>query len=886
MGVWSSIIAGGAEAGWDQAPTLADQRARHVRAARSRVWALVATIAAGIWLGALAAESLGRAWMTPAWIAAIALVVAAWIATLWRSASATRLVAAFLALAACLAAGSYAATRLATRSTDHLALLAGEPARGDARVVHVEGLLLTNWERELAPTDGLSRFIVRGPSWTAQLALREAWIGKSQAARECSGLLRVAVAGESAPPSRAGGTIRVLGVWEPPRAIENPGDAAAHRFALQDQAAGTLRVSNAELVSVVDNSLAPRALLLRAGGVLRERLQRVLDHVPAGPTRELLGALLLGEREFERTDAGLSYTRLGLSHILSISGFHLTVLVFSVLWLLRLSGDRGWVEPALLAFLVLAYAIALPAQAPILRSAALVLVMLLVHALGRRYDRLCVLGWIAIALLAWRPADLWSLGFQLSVGLTALLLWIGDRAGEAIWGATVRGTVEIRTSRLRSLLDRCAAGLRASFALSAMCWTSALPIIAATTGVVSPLAAMVSIALAPLFIVLLWLGYLTLGLGMFVPGFAAWSGRLLARLCDLAIDASTWVDSFSLASVRVPVIPMWWALLATVWIVCGWRWYRLWIVADRRWWWGIGACVLAALAPAMIAGRGNGLDRDAALRVDMLSVGDGTCMLIRSGRDALLWDAKGISPRSATPRAVLTLRELGTWRVPRVVITHPDIDHMSGVLDLLEPLGVREVLVSERFVEQASAVGPGENAARMVVDELSRRGVRLATLGAGDELIIGSARLTVLSPPSAPAPPWPNDNDHSLMALLEAPRAGARSPARMLLTGDVGSDALARIERATLPIVDALELPHHGSPEPAAMRLVERVSPRVVLQSTGPSRVDDPRWDATRAAIPDALWRITARDGWTALTWRHDGSMKLQSMRGDQREAQ
>jgi beta-lactamase superfamily II metal-dependent hydrolase len=101
----------------------------------------------------------------------------------------------------------------------------------------------------------------------------------------------------------------------------------------------------------------------------------------------------------------------------------------------------------------------------------------------------------------------------------------------------------------------------------------------------------------------------------------------------------------------------------------------------------------------------------------------------------------------------------------------------------------------------------------------------------------------------------------------------------MLLTGDVGAAALARIEYASLPVVDAIELPHHGSPELAAMRLVERVQPRVILQSTGPSRLDDPRWEETRVALPEARWLVTAREGWSAVTWRHDGTMVVHTMR-------
>jgi competence protein ComEC len=877
VGVWSSIVAGTDEAGWDKMPTLSDLRARQIRHARRRVWSVVGIIAVGIWLGTMLAELAGGSWITPSWIAATVLAIAGSAVIARNPNRATWIAPALLALATCCSVASYSAARLASRASDHLSLLAGEPTRGQGRVVQVEGLLLTNWEREVSPSDGLSRFIVRAPTWTSQVSLRTVWIGEAQHPADCSGMLCIAVTGEPQPPSHAGNLVRVLGVWEPPKGLENPGDAIPHRFALQDQLAGTLRVSGAELVVTREDALNPHAILLRTGGALRERLQRVLDHVPAGPARELLGALLLGEREFERTDAGLSYTRLGLSHILSISGFHLTVLVFSVLWLLRLTGDRGWIEPAILALMVLGYALALPSQAPILRSAALVLCMLLVHALGRRYDRLCVLGWITIALLAWRPADLWSLGFQLSVGLTALLLWIGDRSSEAMWGVGVQGVLEEPRVGARGVIRSLTRGFKSSMALSAMCWTCALPIIAATTGVVSPLAAIVSIILAPLFVVLLWLGYLTLGIGMLLPAFASWAGRALSWLCDLAIGSATWIDSIMLSSVRVPVIPMWWTLLATIWIVCGWRWYRAWVVADRRWWWGLGACVIAALLPSMIAARGNGLDRGSTLRVDMLSVGDGTCMLIRSGHDALLWDAKGIPPRSATPRTVLSLRELGVWRVPRIVITHPDIDHMSGVLDLLEPLGVREVLVSTRFVEQAQSVEAGRNAARVIQDEFSRRGVKLTTLRAADEFFIGPARATVISPPASAQ--WPSDNDHSLMALLEAPRAGFRAPARMLLTGDVGAAALARIEHASLPVVDAIELPHHGSPEPAAMRLVGRVQPRVILQSTGPSRLDDPRWEETRVALPEARWLVTAREGWSAVTWRHDGTMVVHTMR-------
>ena len=44
----------------------------------------------------------------------------------------------------------------------------------------------------------------------------------------------------------------------------------------------------------------------------------------------------------------------GTIHILSISGFHLSVMALLALLLLRLTGDRGWVEPVIVALLILA----------------------------------------------------------------------------------------------------------------------------------------------------------------------------------------------------------------------------------------------------------------------------------------------------------------------------------------------------------------------------------------------------------------------------------------------------------------------------------------------------------------------------------------------------
>lgn len=862
--------------------TLGTQRRRLVSRARLRTWLLLGCLALGILLARLAHEQ-GLAWIS--WwgflLAAVFSVIA-----VFTTARVTRclMIAAVIVFGAALAQ-----SRIFERPTNDLAsqviLTRGTVFNHslDAGIIDVEGFLPAAWERVLTPQGPFAKFQIREPSWSADLSVRRMLVtdatGEEPVWRSASGTLRVVMKGDAAPTSTAGDSVRVTGQLLLPDPAENPGDEKRLLFEAQDRFAGILRCTSPSLVQPSPSSGFVddvRSLFARGGAAMRARLQRVLDHASNSngthsQTRQLMGALLLGEHELERTPVGFAYMRLGLSHILTISGFHLTVLALTGLWAIRLFGDRGWIEPALVALLVLVYILALPAQSPIIRSALMVLSLLVTDAMGRKYDRVCVLAWVSIALLFWRPADLWSLGFQLSVGLTAMLLWAGEHAPQALFGPSLRGAVKPLDSS--SAATTVKDGIKSAVGSAAMCWLTSIPIIASTTGVVSLAGMLASLLLTPIFVVLLWMGYITLLIGMLVPAIATPAGFVLEWLCDIALRVALWIDSFQLSSLRVPSIPFWWSIAATALIALCWRMWSSWSRSSRRNAMLVGVLWCIMLVPIALLARG--LPSNVALRVDMLAVGDGSCFLIRSGTDAMLWDAKALPPRGATPRTAAIARQLGAWRVRTVLVTHPDIDHMGGILDVIEPLGVQEVLVGPRLQQQATQQPDG--AAAVMLAELARLNVRVRVIAAGDEITLGRARFSIVSP--QPRAEWHADNEHSLVALVEAPRNEQTEPARLLMTGDAGELAITALEYAKFPPIDVMELPHHGSAQTAAMEWVQKLQPRVILQSTGQSRVDDPRWDETRDALTNTQWFVTPKHGWSSVTWLHDGSILTQSMR-------
>src|SRR5690606_18991149 len=98
--------------------------------------------------------------------------------------------------------------------------------------------------------------------------------------------------------------------------------------------------------------------------------------------------------------------------------------------------------------------------------------------------------------------------------------------------------------------------------------------------------------------------------------------------------------------------------------------------------------------------------------------------------------------------------------------------------------------------------------------------------------------------------------------------AGVRT---LLMLGDIepaGMDAMTRAVGALR--ADVVEAPHHGSARPGAIGFVSALQPTVVMQSTGPQRLGDERWDAVKA---DTIWWTAASDGAVFAEVLRDGGI-------------
>ncbi len=137
----------------------------------------------------------------------------------------------------------------------------------------------------------------------------------------------------------------------------------------------------------------------------------------------VLSALVTGNRGLLDSEIKALYQEAGISHLLAISGLHISILGMGLFGLLRRMSLGFPVSGALSGALVFAFVLMSGMGVSARRALLMFLVLMGAQILGRAYDSLNALALAAILILLQNPMELYQSGFQYSfLSLAAILL--------------------------------------------------------------------------------------------------------------------------------------------------------------------------------------------------------------------------------------------------------------------------------------------------------------------------------------------------------------------------------------------------------------------------------------------------------------------------------
>jgi competence protein ComEC len=256
------------------------------------------------------------------------------------------------------------------------------------------------------------------------------------------------------------------------------------------------------------------------------------------------------------------------------------------------------------------------------------------------------------------------------------------------------------------------------------------------------------------------------------------------------------------------------------------------------------ALILFLLLSLRIAPNPAQAQAEPLFQISFIDVGQGDAILLRdgSGFDVLV---DGGRP-SAGPAVLDSLRQQDVADLDALIATHPDQDHIGGLIDVLQAadLPIKAAFYNgypgdtERWFEFTGAV--------------AAEGLELKPAQSPQAFAWGQMAAEVLHPP--PGLVNPDPNDASIVLWVDFGEIEA------LLTGDIEAGGEADLLAQGTPLsAEVLKVAHHGSHSSSTADFLNSVSPEIAIISTGPNSYGHPH--------PETLLRL-AEAG--ASTWRTD----------------
>lgn len=541
--------------------------------------------------------------------------------------------------------------------------------------------------------------------------------------------------------------------------------------------------------------------------ILRQRLEATIDELYEEDDAGLLKAMLLGVKSEIPKEVKESFQKSGISHLLAISGLHVSFLcmfVYKALTAMRLKRCVCIVTSEILLWLYIVM-VGMPASA--MRAGIMFSFFTISSVCKRSYDMLSAMAVSAVVLLAHNPWQLFDSAFQLS--FLAIIAIGGFEKGMINNSRYLKKLLKMHDSNTlkgkiyNNTIIKTGYNLIASFSV----FIVTLPVLLYCYFEVALYSVLLNLLIIPLMPFLLISGIASITLTEIVDAIGAvfaYASHFILELFKISCSylERTGFGRRNIGRPSILGIVVFYLLIIVIVM------YRYKFAALIKM-----VCLIGCLFAVSFHNNEG---------IYMLDVGQGECIVvIDKDEKAYMFDGGSSSRKNIAENVIIPfLKSMGVNEIAAIFLSHPDEDHINGI-DALLTKANHECMQIDGLYMYSESVKRGEY--EQLIPIALDSGVEINAMKYADRLCSNDVEVECIYPLKYQEG---ESNNNSLVLKIYF------EDIVMLETGDLEMKGEASLVGSDVS-ADIFKIGHHGSSTSTSEEFLTKVKPKIALISAG-----------------------------------------------------
>lgn len=508
----------------------------------------------------------------------------------------------------------------------------------------------------------------------------------------------------------------------------------------------------------------------------------------------LLLAILLGDKDKLSEDIQESFNTSNLSHMLAVSGAHVSYIILGLTYVLQ-NSIIGKKNGKIVCIIFLLAFMAITNFTPsVTRACIMAILTLFSSIIYRKSDVYTNISVAALITLIFNPYSLLDLGFQLSYGGTIGIIIFIKRIQEKKSNSKV----------INYIKQMALVSIYANIII--------IPIMMYHFNTVSFTFIISNIMASPILGIIVITGFLFIIASITVKPLTRLIAIFIKPILSILIKISQICSKLPFSNILV-VTPYMFNVISYYAII-------LYCIKSKK----NNKCkIIICLLIVLILINFIIYIFPQKLRIFFIDVGQGdSTLIITPDKKTVLIDGGGSDSFDVGKKVLLPyLLDRRILKIDYVLISHFDTDHCGGILTIMEKVKVKNIIISE----QAEHSENYERFKKLMI----HKKIRLIEVKKGDKIKIGRySEFKILFPTSRLLSENPLNNN-SIVAQFNY------NNFKMLFTGDIeklAEQQILKTEKAEIR-ADILKVAHHGSKTSSIPEFIKAVRPKIALIGVG-----------------------------------------------------